>query len=271
MTWAFDAETEVTPDGPGRWSTRLSDQWNITDHPNGGYAAAVVIAAMARESPHEAPLSVTGHYLRPAVGGVEGTVVTEVIRSGRRTSTVVGTLVQEGRERLRVIGAFGDLGDGTADDPEGAPDHVTVPVPDLPPPEECTDRLELDQGVQLPIASRVEIRIHPELADGAQVGRAEMVGWVRFRDGRPLDARALPLFADAFPPALFGLLGRVGWVPTIELTVHVRARPRPGWVRARFVTDDLQDGRLIEDGWLWDTDGRLVARSRQLGLLLGPS
>jgi acyl-CoA thioesterase len=57
-------------------------------------------------------------------------------------------------------------------------------------------------------------------------------------------------------------------VPTIELTSHVRRRPAPGWVQGRFVTEDLQDGRMIEDGWLWDSTGALVARSRQLAMLL---
>jgi acyl-CoA thioesterase len=36
----------------------------------------------------------------------------------------------------------------------------------------------------------------------------------------------------------------------------------------RFMTDDLHDGRMIEDGWLWDSSGALVARSRQLAILL---
>jgi len=76
------------------------------------------------------------------------------------------------------------------------------------------------------------------------------------------------LFADAFPPSLFGSLGVVGWVPTIELTVHVRRRPAPGWILGRFATRDLGGDRMIEDGQLWDETGALVARSRQLGLLL---
>ena len=36
----------------------------------------------------------------------------------------------------------------------------------------------------------------------------------------------------------------------------------------RFVTEDLYDGRMVEDGWLWDSAGTLVARSRQLAMLL---
>ena len=64
------------------------------------------------------------------------------------------------------------------------------------------------------------------------------------------------------------LLGKIGWVPTIELTVHVRQRPAPGWVCGQFVTEDLHDGRMIESGTLWDSTGALFARSRQLAMLL---
>ena len=73
--------------------------------------------------------------------------------------------------------------------------------------------------------------------------------------------------ADAFPPAVFGLLGPVGWVPTIELTVHLRRRPSPGWLLGEFWSEDLSDGRVLEDGALWDASGHLVAQSRQLALV----
>ena len=72
---------------------------------------------------------------------------------------------------------------------------------------------------------------------------------MRLADGRPPDTAVLPLFADGFPPSPFALLGRVGWV------------------QARFETDSLHFGRMIETGWLWDSTGALVAQSRQLGLV----
>ena len=92
-------------------------------------------------------------------------------------------------------------------------------------------------------------------------------GWIGFTDGRAPDALACVLMADAFPPAVFGLLGMVGWVPTIELTVHLRRRPAPGWLLGRFESRDLSDGRMIEDGALWDSSGQLVVQSRQLALV----
>ena len=99
-------------------------------------------------------------------------------------------------------------------------------------------------------------------------GDALMAGWIRFRDQRPPDALSLGLFVDAFPPSLFSRFGMVGWVPTLEMTAQIRRAPADGWLCATFETDDLADGRMIETGSMWDSTGALVARSRQLGLLL---
>jgi hypothetical protein len=72
------------------------------------------------------------------------------------------------------------------------------------------------------------------------------------------------------PPAVFDAV-EGGWVPTLELTVHVRARPAPGWLRCWFRTRFLIDGYLEEDGEIWDEQDNLVALSRQLARLNPPS
>ena len=94
-------------------------------------------------------------------------------------------------------------------------------------------------------------------------GVAEMAGWIRFADGREPDTATLPLFADAFPPSTLNVVESL-WVPTLELTVHVRARPEPGWLQCRFLTRYLIQGYLEEDGEIWDSAGKLVALSRQM-------
>src|SRR5450759_3720952 len=55
-----------------------------------------------------------------------------------------------------------------------------------------------------------------------------------------------------------------GWVPTLEMTVHVRAVPTAGWLRVTAHTRNLAGGYLEEDAEVWDSADRLVAQSRQL-------
>ena len=73
----------------------------------------------------------------------------------------------------------------------------------------------------------------------------------------------LLVFADAMPPSTFDL-GLFGWVPTLELTVHVRGLPAPGWVQVVQRATLLRDGWLDEECEVWDSTGRLVAQARQL-------
>ena len=258
----FDAETAVAPLGEGRWATRLSAGWNIADNSNGGYALTSVLRAMRSLVPHADPISATTHCLRPAKGDTDAEVRASVVRSGRTVSTLRGSLWQEGRQRLEVLAAFSDLAAGR-DSPE-----IAQAPPSIPPVEECVHRGSLEQGVELPILSRVDVHVHPDHAPAGRSDRALIDAWIRFSDGSAPSTMALPFFADALPPSLYPLLGYIGWVPTIEMTVHARRIPAPGWVQVRQESHDLHNGRMIESGSLWDSTGALVATSRQIGLLL---
>ena len=264
MTSDFERETALDPDGDGRWTAHVSRAWNIGDNPNGGYLVALAMQAIARLGPHQDPLTITTHFLRPGTPDAPATVEAELVRTGRTITTARARLVQDDMTRIEVLAGFGDLTSPSAIDA-----GLSMPAPpEMPPPEQCLVRSGLEQGVDLPILGRLDTLIHPEQAKAGSAGTAEVSGWIRFADGRDPDSHAAVMFADAFPPSLFGLLGYIGWVPTIELTVHVRQRPAPGWVLGRFRANDLRDGRMIEDGTLWDSAGELIAQSRQIGLLL---
>ncbi|HVF32983.1 MAG TPA: thioesterase family protein [Acidimicrobiales bacterium] len=263
----FDSDIASTPLGDGRWRTEISPRWNIGDKPNGGYVLACVLeAARSVALPAKPdPLTLTAHYLRPtSVGPAD--VEVQLLRTGRRHAHVEARLVQD-TERVRVLAAFGDLEAAGAG--ADTPTLVRGGPPDLPPPEDCIGRDDTPGAPSL--ASMVESRFAPGTPwlSGQRSADTVVTGWIRFADGRDADVRALPLLADSFPPAIFAL-GPAGWVPTVELTVHVRARPAPGWLRCRFETRFLTGGYLEEDGEIWDAEGRLVAQSRQLAMLLTP-
>lgn len=261
----FDEDTRVDPVGAGRWRVHFTPRWNIGANPNGGYILATIVRALTAEVDKPDPLSVTAHYLRPTSVG-DGEVGIEVVRSGRSHTHVEARLVQD-TERVRVLAVFGDL------DRADGPTLVRGQPPELPPPDECVGREPQQpiEGEAPSMMGRFESRFGPSAAAwmrGEASTEATITGWIRFADGRQPDVASLPLFADAFPPAVFALATPRRWVPTVELTVHVRARPAPGWLRARFDTRFLVDGYLEEDGELWDSEDRLVAQSRQLAMLL---
>lgn len=264
---AFDDDTSVSR-ADGAWVAEISPRWGVGANPNGGYLVAVAARAMLADSGRPDPWSVTAHFLSPPAPGPVA-VRTEVLKPGRTYATVTAAVMQGDRERVRLLGAFGDL------TTRHGPTRVVTEPPALPPPDRCTSLRDIagrQPGGHDGFAGRVDIRLAPDSPWGgrsAEGGPYEITGWIRFADGPDPTALSLLTFADAYPPTLIGALD-VGWVPTIELTTHVRARPAPGWLLGRFRTRLLIDGLLEEDGELWDSTGQPVAQSRQLAMVLPP-
>lgn len=262
----LDADTLLTPIGPQRFHTDISDRWSIGTAPNGGYLSVITAKSIAACLPHPHPFSSTTHFLSTAKPG-PAEVQVEIVRSGRGHSTGQSRLFQGGKEVLRMIAVFGDLG------ATSGPTHVTITPPDLPRPDAC-ERGRAGPTAVLSIADRVDVAMRPGGVswtpgpDGVarmHSERAVLDGWVRLRDGTEPDPISLVFFADSFPPPILNVSAvRTPWVPTLELTVHVRAIPAPGFLAARFTTRALIEGYLEEDGELWDSRGQLVALSRQL-------
>jgi acyl-CoA thioesterase len=182
-------------------------------------------------------------------------------------STASVSICQDGSngsttERVRALATYGDL-DALPRDV-----HTTATPPQMPPPEQClgSDLAPADFKANASLLERFDLRLDPETvgwAMGQPSGRGILRGWLRMADGREPDPLMLLLAVDALPPVTFDL-GLPGWAPTLELTVHVRAKPAPGWLLVSHATRNFAGGLLEEDAEVWDSDGRLVAQSRQL-------
>jgi hypothetical protein len=97
-------------------------------------------------------------------------------------------------------------------------------------------------------------------------GTGELRGWLGFADGTPFDPVSLLYAADSFPPATL-TLGSVGWVPTLELTVYVRAVPAAGPLRVRQRVRALTGSVVDQVCEIWDSTGAVVAQASQLALV----
>ena len=261
MSFEFDIATHATPQGNGVYDTPVEDRWDINGNANGGYLLALVANAMRAESGRAHPVSISMHYLSPAPAG-PATTTCEVVKAGRRLSTVVASMSRDGRDIVRSIGTFGDV-----DASIGAQSNTLV-KPQMVPYEDCPKRPD-NPEMPLGLTSRLDMRLHPEdvgFSTNTPNGIARVRGYFAFKDGRPVDTLALLLAADAFPPVTFNLFGMKGWVPTIEFTVHVRGVPVEGPIICQFTSSLTQGGFWEEDGVMWDSAGTVVAMSRQLAL-----
>jgi acyl-CoA thioesterase len=257
----FDTDTRVEARNEGDFMATVTDRWNaLGGGPNGGYSLAICLQALRGVMPLPDPLVVSGFFLRPAVAG-PAEVMTEVARSGRRTATGEARLVQKGKEIVRAVATFTDF--------ERASGRTLVlnEPPRLPRPEECVDVLA---GVSMPglsIIDRIDYRmpVVPGWLKGESSNRPNMDFWMRFKDGRDADLMSLPMLVDAAAPVVLEI-GEPGSF-TMELTVHVRARPVGGWLACRVATRHVIGGYHEEDFEIWDSEGNLVAQSRQMAVL----
>jgi acyl-CoA thioesterase len=273
--FAFDADSRVVAaDSEGAlagvFAAELTDRWNGTAGAvNGGYMLVTCIRALALGMPFPDPIVVSGFFLRPGTAG-PATVRASVIRKGRTMAFGDSVLTQDGKDVVRATAAFARLaspGDGSAAAPgEGGPVFLDGTPPALPPPDECVGVPVGSFGLAS-IAARIEFRSAelPGWFLGQPSGRPASEFWMRFADGREADLLSLPLLVDSTAPSVLEL-GAAS--TTIQLTVHLRAHPAPGWLACRAITRFVSGGYHEEDFEIWDSTGTLVAQSRQLALVL---
>ena len=256
----FTQVSAVVPDGPGRFRADLDPDWTIAGKPNGGYLLGVLARAAAHTAPHHHPLAASAHYLRaPDPGPVH--VEIEVLRPGRSASQVRARLLQNEVACLEALLTMGTVHSGT--------DVLWTGLaePTITAHDDCVRLTPVTpQGIPAAIMGQVDLRLDPDVLGFTREepsGRGELRGWLSLPGDEPFDPISLLYATDAFPPASFEVAAS-GWVPTLELTVYVRALPAPGPLRVVQRAQVIADERLDEVCLVWDSTGRLVAQSTQL-------
>lgn len=266
-TTGDDAPTEIPlhealrvwPRGEG-WEAEVHPGWDIFGIPHGGYLAALAANAALVASGAPDVLSITTHYLAKASDGPMRLAVRPV-GGGRRLTTL---LVEASQGERTTMAALASVGDRTTFDGP-AWDQRTAP--------ELAGRLggragDPDQPFDTPgLARRLGMRLDQEsaaFARGEPGDRAVMRARIDPPVPTPTDQLLALVTCDATPPAAWNALGMTGWVPTVELTAHVRARPSPGPLSVVAETRSVSEGLLEEDAEVFDETGRLVVLARQL-------
>jgi hypothetical protein len=250
-----------------RFEGELDPQWTIGGKPNGGYLLAMLGRAATALSDHPHVIAASAHYLSPPQPGPV-VIEAQLLRGGRSASQVEARMSQDGRRCVQALVTISELEPSvTPFWNHGAPEIGRIAYEDCP-------RLipRLPDGNTVAIMEQIEVRLEPEssgFTTGRPSGRGELRGWLALPESEALDPASLLFAVDAFPPATFDIEFS-GWVPTLELTVYVRALPAPGPVNLLQRAHLIDAQRVDESCYIWDRDGRLVAQSAQLaGIRVG--
>ena len=269
----FYKSTHLKKTSNGQHKIAISDLWNVGTIPNGGYLMACAAKAMVESSSHPHPLSLTAYFLDKTDVG-DAIISSKLLKKAKSISTLTASILQEKDpteegddqfERVRLTGAFTDFSylKGESYNEKTAPSiarfEVCKPVDDLFPP--------------LRMYEQFNMRFDPATPGCLNANKnnpLESNLWLEFKDGSPFDVFSLIMAADVMPPAVFNRFGAAGWVPTIEMTVNIRAIPQVSRLQIRLRTNYVSSGILEEDVEIWDEQGNLLAISRQIAKLRMP-
>jgi acyl-CoA thioesterase len=270
---AFDRDSAVTreeaPPSQGLFAAGVSPDWQAGRGPHGGYIAAMLLRALIEtvDEPARGPRSLTIHYARaPAPGPVS--IHTVIERAGRSLSTLSARMEQDGSLVALALAAFSVPWSGV--------EIAELEMPPVVPPDAKREAGSLiKHGAPAFTRHLIMQRRLGTPFTGDQQQPMEVGCWIGHATPRPVDALSLAFFLDALVPAPFMRLSEPVAAPTIDLTVHFRAPigheadVDPGELCfVRTQTAVIHDGFFEEDGVVWAPDGRLLAQSRQLAILL---
>ncbi len=265
----FDSDITSTRSGEGRWTIDISPDWKVNVGPNGGFIGAIMLRALREELDYPQTRSATVHFLSASVPG-PAEVQTEIVKKGRSLSTATARLIQNDRVIAILLTTFGSPRDLSVNFSDLVMPEVAQPE-DIPPEHHMSGAMMTHSEFRDHFDQRLAIGpIPPDVTEQARVG-----GWTRFRDARLFDDEAIVTISDSwFPSLLAKPFDEPVHAPTVDHTVHFLAElpladnKIDDFLLVEFETEIASQGYLIESGNIWSSTGQLIARSRQLAVIL---
>ena len=255
---SFDRAIDLRPDAEGFVANLDRDWWVGDAGPWGGYTSALLARAIG-ESVSDLPLiSMTVHLVRRLSEG-PAQVSVDVESQGSRLAHVSARIAQAGEAGAIALATLGS-------NPQD--DFVTdFPMPSAHRPEDVQRRNESSHPYMQHFDVRPTTRVRPWSGDN----EGTLAGWISLVEPRALDVPLLAALPDAWMPGTWARLTDPAGKVTVNLSINFRsaisAEDRGPWfvrVRSRHIERGFND----EDCEVWGGDGRLLAQSRQMVLMV---
>ncbi|MFW0795203.1 thioesterase family protein [Gordonia sp. CPCC 205515] len=228
------------------------------------HAARLALTALGDAAIDEKkiPVAISSDYLT-APAPAEITLEVLIRKRGRTVTVMSVDAVQDGRTMVSSS--------VTMARPDTGPSHHSAPtILDAVPAEPPAHGLVLEGSPMEKInhlGGALELVLDPTSTAFMRREKGDPVvrGWSRPR-GAESDVDFAVLVCDISLPVIANL-GLAGWAPTVQLTTYVRRNPAPGWLRFAAYSIEVGPGMFEEDHLVVDSEGTVVAQSRQLALI----
>jgi len=260
-------DTAVEPVGDGRFTARLSREWEIWG-PMGGYLASFALRAAGALSPFARPASFSCHYLGVAAFDAIDISVT-TLREARTAASHRVQISQAGKPMLEAtVWSVGDV-EGLA--------HDVTRAPEVPPPADVPDLVdymsaeEVEAGPPFAFWNNLDQKPLEFIRPWPPTEPLEPVwqGWCRYRptatfDDPWVDACRSVILVDvqSWPAAHrpHAYLQPPFYAPSLDLYVAFNdPRPQSEWLLTDGHAPVARDGLMAWTGRLWAEDGALIA------------
>lgn len=248
----FDRTTQVAACGPGEFEVELSPVWGSLVGVLGGALVAVSVRGIEAVVPDRHVRTIATSFARAGQPGPAQLRV-DVVHASRSVTTAVATLSQNGRLLTTTRATL-----------------VTERAgPDWSAPRRLLDvRREncvpIDPPWPMPHFEQAEGVLDPDRVPFTGAPVAEIRGYVRPIEPRPIDAAWLAMISDWFPPPAFVRLQPPSGGISVDLVVHVHRNVTDlgdRWLTAAFDVETAVGGLGVEHGRIAMEDGLLLAES----------
>ncbi|WP_231759706.1 acyl-CoA thioesterase [Microbulbifer elongatus] len=246
----------------------------------GGLMAAMlyqpVEAALEKatgEEVQQTPLrSLTFSFVAPAEAGNLDTAV-RVLRAGRSAVQIEAHGSQGEQVTTAALASFGKPR-------ESVVSVSTDQAPEFPAPDDC-QALPYIEGLVPEFTQKFDYRLGAGALPFSGSGEGRIGGWIRFKsDGEaqatsPVTTSHVLALIDAWPPAALSMLKTLAPASSLTWTVEwmpaahgTTASPHDWWQYLAEV-EQADDGYAVIAARLWDSNGQLIALSRQTATIFG--
>ncbi|MGP1354613.1 MAG: acyl-CoA thioesterase [Parasphingopyxis sp.] len=263
MEFALDIETRLDRIEDGLYSRAITDVfWNM-DSAFGGWAIALALEAVERETGVAGTLASINAAFVSAIKGETVFVRVETLRDGKRTHFYRAELRQDVPDGPLLFSA--DI--VTSDRPET--DLAYQPrMPDVNAPED-TERLAFPPGMGPRWFGHFDQRIVIGAPFTVQ-DRPHSAVWIRDGDGRPLDSKGLAAISDVPMPRAFFLADAPRFSSTVTYSFFQFATDEElaaignDHVLVESDSNRVRRGMSDQHARIWSREGTLLALTSQI-------